>query len=165
MRALALIELASELEEGLWNGLLARVNALKMFHHLAHWKTQGESYYSDHLLFERLYKETDAELDGVAEKAIGSTDDASFLNPTNWAAMTTNALSQWWPDGDKQINSSMFPAMALKAEKDFVSFVSEMKVSLEGADMLTDGIDNFLQGIADKHESHIYLLQQRIRNG
>jgi hypothetical protein len=51
--------------------------------------------------------------------------------------------------------------MMLAAERSYVDFVSEMKSSFEEEGVLSDGVDNFLQGIADKHGSHIYLLQQR----
>jgi hypothetical protein len=30
-------------------------------------------------------------------------------------------------------------------------------------EQMTDGLENFLQGMADKHEGHVYLLQQAIQ--
>jgi len=162
MKAAALIEIALDSEFSYWGELLANVNALQMMYQIFHWTTNGENYYQDHLLFERLYKETNGEIDGVAEKAIGATNNDAFLNLLSYAAKSAGVLSLWYPL-DARPNPSEYPAVALKAETVFISFIESMRNFLETTSQLTSGVDNFLQGIADLHESHVYLLQQRTR--
>jgi hypothetical protein len=51
-----------------WLGFLRALNFLHQTHH---WQCSGNNYFSDHLLFERLYNETLPEIDKLAEKLIG----------------------------------------------------------------------------------------------
>lgn len=152
-------EAARPVQELGWSRLLAAANALYTLYYTSHWKAQGSMYYGDHLLYERLYKATFEDLDMIAEKAIGTTDCDSFITASKWAAETAAWIRQWDPEGSGDYFE--FSLMLLGAEKDYIRLVSKFKKELERADLLTDGIDDFLQGLVNKHEGHIYLLQQR----
>jgi hypothetical protein len=47
------------------------------------------------------------------------------------------------------------------AEMTFLKVIDHVMSSLDECGLLSNGIDNLLQGIADKHEGHVYLLKQR----
>jgi hypothetical protein len=51
--------------------------------------------------------------------------------------------------------------MLLAAEKEYLGYIDQMIDGLKNEGALSTAAENFLQGIADKHSSHVYLLQQR----
>jgi DNA-binding ferritin-like protein len=50
---------------------IACLKAMTLIHQHNHWTTKGEDFYGDHLLFERIYKSAQENLDLAAEKFIG----------------------------------------------------------------------------------------------
>jgi hypothetical protein len=52
---------------------------------------------------------------------------------------------------------------SLQAEALVLTVVNEALSALTASDSLTPGVDNLLQGVADLHETFVYLLQQRFR--
>ena len=160
MKACTLIELASETEASYWGQLLAQLNALQMLHLSIHWKVHGKKYYSDHLLFMRLYEETSKEIDPVAEKSIGTTNDSSVIDPVQWAVNTADILARWWRGRSE---GASFVEIALTAERGTIQLVEDTLTEFGAEKDLLGGIEDLLQGIISTHESHIYLLQQRVR--
>lgn len=128
-----------------------------MVHQTHHWQTRGGHYYGDHLLFERLYNESQDFIDQVAERAIGSTESESVNIHDQMAAMTLLAKTMCTGslDPEDMVESS------LKTESMVVHSVSIVIKKLEAEGSLTNGTDNLLQGISDLHEGFLYLLQQR----
>ena len=53
---------------------------------------------------------------------------------------------------------------SLQAEKSFLIVLDEMLVSMKQTGCATNGVDNLFQGIADVHESHVYLLKRRCQS-
>jgi hypothetical protein len=51
--------------------------------------------------------------------------------------------------------------VSLNVERCVLDCIKTARSSLEGKSQLTDGTDNLIQGVADKHEEFVYLLQQR----
>lgn len=147
--AFATIKKASAYEES-FRKLAAFLRALYQHHQFMHWRTRGTPFYGDHLLFQRLYDKIAEELDGLAEKAIGITNNPDIIDPQENADTAAEILK-----GFRQT-----PQGSLDAEKQFVALITEVKEGL--GNKLTDGLDNFLQGMADVHEGHVYLLQQRV---
>jgi DNA-binding ferritin-like protein len=138
--------------------ILAYVRALSWSYLAAHWQARGSTYYGDHLLFERLYKETDAQVDGIAEKVIGLTESENSVDPVKQIESVAKYVSGIAKTGDDVI------ARMLAAEQHFVKkFMPDMIGRLEKGGHLTDGLENSLQGIMDAHEGFIYLLQRRCK--
>ena len=52
--------------------------------------------------------------------------------------------------------------LSVRAELRFMAFLEMIYSRLESSEQLSLGVDNFLQGIADKHEGLLYLLKQRV---
>jgi len=60
--------------EELMASYVAFLRALYHIHQNAHWKVQGSESYGNHLLFQRLYEETQQSVDDAAEKTLGLFD-------------------------------------------------------------------------------------------
>lgn len=140
--------------------ILVYLKHLYALHQNHHWVAMGDPYYGDHLLFQRLYEGTVEEIDGVAEKAIGlgctSNVDLQLVH-SQLLKLVTGA------DGASTIpQSSDLAKKSLMAELNFLKVVEHSISSLKECGLLTPGLANMLEGIADKHEGHVYLLKQRI---
>ena len=114
-----------------------------------HWQASGANSYSDHLLFERLYVDVEKEVDATAERLVGLFD-GSAVAPAEIESKVTKRLGGWSTRGSAI-------EQALAAEQDvYVSI--HRAVTAFASD---PGAQNLLQGFADKHEEHLYLLRQR----
>lgn len=135
--------------------LFTSLRGLYFIHWTAHWQAAGADSYSDHLLFQRMYGAIADEIDGLAEKMVASYG-AKAVSLSAGVAMMAKDLA--WFDSD----SSPVAAKCLKAEKDLQIELKLAYDALKSSGMSL-GMDNFLQGIADAHETNIYLLTQRVR--
>jgi DNA-binding ferritin-like protein len=139
------------------------LRALSMIHQTAHWQTNGTNFYSDHLLFQRLYEATDADVDTVAEKTVGLGSNRlvelrySLENVKRFTDAVDEVTTLGSPD-----EVSPHVRRALKAENAFLKAGERLMGQLETAGLLTRGVENLLGGILDKHEGHVYLLKQRL---
>jgi DNA-binding ferritin-like protein len=150
-----------------WKGLpycqlsvvLSHLKFLATLHENHHWTCMGDPFYGDHLLFSRLYEAVDAEIDPVAEKAVGLAS-TSNVDPLIIHSQIVKLLSGV---GSASMipQSSDLARKSLVAEMNFLKVIDSCRSSLEECGMLSNGVDNMLQDIADKHEGHVYLLKQR----
>lgn len=134
-------------------------HALQLLHQAAHWQTRGPSYYADHLLFQRLYKPIDKEIDALGERAVGLGDPRLVCPITT--ADTSAELLQSWGKGHGLDSPTRLLQISLGAERALLLAV-EAAMKMGSA---SDGVQNLLQGIADTHEGNVYLLQQRLVRG
>jgi len=132
------------------HSLFCELRALDWCHRAAHWQASGNTAFQEHLLFERLYGNTVEEIDAFAEKLVGAFGN-EMVSPVDCVAGTA------WFIRAAQKTGEPIPA-ALEAEERFLRHLSDV---LESEDM-TPGMENFIQGLADKHESHTYLLKQHL---
>lgn len=136
--------------------LLAFTRALYEVEHSFHWQSRGPQSYSDHQLFSRLYEATFADLDPLAEKLLGLTGDQGAVSALRQSQMTAQFIADLHPSDEPGALTSS----ALVLEQAFIDVV---RGALEVcAEQMTDGLENFLQGLADKHEGHVYLLKQSV---
>jgi DNA-binding ferritin-like protein len=133
--------------------LLSYLRALSEIYQHAHWESSGTNYFGDHLLYERLYNETSGEIDGVAEKTIGISGDSKIINPIEDSKITSQIVTKFTKG---EFNPESFPEIAIAAEKELIKIIANLMAAKP-----SDGVQNMLQGISDKHEGHLYLLQQR----
>lgn len=132
--------------------VLVDLLALYHFYYAAHWASRGENFYSDHELFSRLYGSVSGEFDGLAERIIGHCGPGAV--PPMVFCQAGQKVAEMAAQGANA-------ASALPAEEAFQECVSGAYKTLEGSGKLTLGLDNFIQGIADNHETNLYLLRQR----
>jgi DNA-binding ferritin-like protein len=131
--------------------LLGVLQAVALLHQTHHWSTRGPVYYADHLLFERLYNESLEFIDQVAERAVGQgTPKISAITQVSKMQACLQALGSA-DDAQGMVEVS------LAAE---LFCLNAVKIVLESSEV-SPGTSNLLEGLADKHESFVYLLRQR----
>lgn len=136
---------------------LAVTEGLQVVHHSHHWQTKGENFYGDHLLYQRLYEAILPEIDLIGEKLIGVSQDVSLTNYFK----RVKAMEMFL----KAVTHSDQPYVVVShdAELTYVRMGGELMDQLEQAGLLTRGLEQMLGNVLDKHEEHIYLLEQRVR--
>ena len=139
--------------------VLVHLKFLSELHQHHHWTCMGDPFYGDHLLFSKLYDSVNEEVDPVAEKAIGLGSTSNV----NMQLMHSQVLKLISSVGSGMTipQSTDLAKRSLIAEMNFLKVIDHAMSSLDECGMLSNGIDNLLQGIADKHEGHVYLLKQR----
>ena len=139
-------------------GILAMLQAVALLHQTHHWSTRGSSFYADHLLFERLYNESHEFIDQLAEKMIGS--GVPSISALQQVRLMSSLLAYV---GEASTAEAMVKS-SLKAEEACLAGLAKLIEVLESQGSLTPGVSNLLEGIADKHESFVYLLKQRAQS-
>ena len=139
--------------------VLVHLKFLFELHQNHHWTCMGDPFYGDHLLFSRLYEAIRPEIDSVAEKAIG----LGCTSNVDLQLSCSQVLKLVSGCGSASMipQSSDLARKSLMAELNFLKVISNAMESLKECGLLTNGVDNMLQGIADVHEGHVYLLKQR----
>jgi DNA-binding ferritin-like protein len=136
--------------------LLSATQALSQLHQSHHWQANGDTFYGDHLLFERLYSDTSAEIDKIAEKLVGLATP-EMVNALAISTQSNLIMKQLFNSNELE----SFKA-SLEAEKLYISMIQAISLSLDSQNKLTYGLDNMLSDMSDKHEEHVYLLNQRM---
>jgi len=131
---------------------LALLRAISWNYLTSHWQIGGEASYGDHLLFERLYTKTVEETDALAEKLVGTYGIAA-VDGLDQARMLAYIL--------KDFDIGCPFERGIKFEQVFQAFIERALDELEDGDQLSLGMDDFLRTMANDHETHLYLLQQR----
>lgn len=144
--------------------LLGYLMFLDHLHHTHHWISAGNPAYGDHLLFQRLYEGTQGEIDSLGEKLVGlgSAVNVDMFTLVQQCAKWTSIVTSndgTIPSGGGLVKRS------LTAEMAFIKYIDAATSALDGAGLLTYGLDNMLAGISDTHEGHVYLLKQRAQEG
>ena len=140
--------------------LLASLRAEGMIHQAHHWQTRGETYYGDHLLFDRVYSTVGGFIDALAEKAIGTGHHIN-VQPLLQVSQIVAFSKIFYSDAPVNPTPNDYVLLSLRAVLKSAVILTFAYKTLEAKGMLSYGIDNHLQGIADKQEELIYLLRQR----
>lgn len=135
--------------------ILVNVIALRDYYHTAHVCAKNSVYYSDHLLLQRLYEETDGYVDGIKEKMLGiGMGDESVHLPTLYKKVFERIKDL--PYAAKE-NAVYFTA-ALSLEETLKTLCA----AVDKAEGTSVGVRNFVGDIADKSEGRCYLIKQRL---
>jgi DNA-binding ferritin-like protein len=135
------------------SNLLAILRAAHLAHWTAHWRCAGATAYADHLLFARLYEGMVDEIDGLAEKVVAMVGSDAVALPAQMEQMTR--VLQMWVE---RFTGKGLIECALMIE----ASIQEALEKVCACPDLSLGLENFIQGIADHHETSTYLLQQRM---
>lgn len=136
-----------------FSNLLAMLRAIQWNHLASHWQSAGDASYGDHLLFERLYSKVVGEVDGLAEKLVG-TFGTQAVESKEQATLMAATLHRMSDIGDPFERGLLF-------ERTFQVYLKACVQALDDMGQLSLGMDDFLRTMANDHETHIYLLQQR----
>lgn len=139
--------------------VLVNLRFLYLCHQTHHWISKGDSFYGDHLLFQRLYEKTLEDIDAMAEKVIGLgvTDNVNI----QLQVAQVNQMVQGYGMTQTIPQPTELAKRSLLAEMNFLANIDCACSQLKEMGLMTNGLENMLQGLADVHESHVYLLKQR----
>ena len=134
--------------------LLAHMRSLSAHYQHAHWQTQGPTFYADHELFARLYESLGADIDSLAEKMVGyyGPDSLEFKSQLKTMSEMAGKYS-----GDN------FVTALLASEEALQKRIEDIFESMEDADKLPLGLNDFLAALANSRDTAVYLLKQRSR--
>jgi hypothetical protein len=145
--------------------LLGKLRALRWHYHTTHWRVKGESFYGDHLLFERLYAGSsdddddgvtmDDQIDTLAEKMVATYGRDSVLTQIIWPG-STHFIEAGLRSSDCPFRQSIYLEEALQ------SSIRSTYDTLKAEGKLSLGMDDFLMGLASERETALYLLRQRM---
>jgi DNA-binding ferritin-like protein len=141
---------------------LALMIALKSYYQTCHWKSKGTEYYSDHLLFERLYNDMIEEVDGFAEKAVTLSSDKSVC-PRGLYEYVSKLMEVFDKDVKEEDSFDKTVENAYNFNYSFLKKSEELYSKLEKDNNLTLGLDDFITSTYSKHEEHDYLLRRRLK--
>lgn len=131
---------------------LAFLRSLYLVHQNSHWTVQGQVFYGQHLMFERIYQSAQENADLIAEKSIGLGYELNLAEQNRLIAkISTKYLS-----GSPLENS-------LKAEEDFLKLAEKTYLALKETGSMTLGLDDALMSISSDRETAIYLLKQSLK--
>jgi hypothetical protein len=143
--------------------VLAALRAEVDVHLGSHWQSKGPAFYADHELFQRLYDDTYALVDALAERTVGLGSAALVgVLPQHHAR---GVFLESYLGPHKQEAAPDPVAVSFRALLRFLVLLDLVYGQLRQKGLLTPGLDNLLQGIADKHEELAYLLRQRMEPG
>ena len=141
--------------------IVSALRALSFTHQINHWVASGDPFYGDHLLFERLYNQSSGEIDTVAEKSVG-LGGSSIMNPSHQVAHEALLMQILCPSNSTLPNSEELARRSYEAEMHFMGILDILTKKMEMEGNWSIGVENMLGQIADTHESHVYLLKQRV---
>ena len=139
--------------------LLACVKAVRDLHQTHHWQTRGDSYYGDHQLFERLYEESEDEIDDLAEKVV-ALSGVEAVNLLDQSKIRHECITEMLGN-EPNVSPDEMVSRSLKAEEKVLGKIADILAELEKENLDTPGLSNLLEDIADRHEKFLYLLGQR----
>lgn len=140
--------------------ILSWSRALLAVHQSHHWQASADPFYGDHLLFDRVYEGVSADVDRIAEKAVGM-GTMELVCPCKISQQVCSILSTLYKFRPGIPQPSDLVCRSLHMERCFLETISLMRASLESKGALTLGVDNMLADLSDKHEGHVFLLKQR----
>jgi DNA-binding ferritin-like protein len=143
--------------------LLVHLRFLSVLHQTHHWTAAGDPFYGDHLLFERLYDGLQPEIDDVAENAVGFGTAQSV--DLQLQCQQLLRLVQQFAVQPAVPSVQDLARLSLAAEVAFLAVVKDILQQLDERGMLDPGLDNMLQGLADRHNRNVYLLKRRCATG
>lgn len=134
--------------------VLAALKAKIEWSKFAHWTSQGEEFYGDHLLYDRIYEESAPDFDACIEKFLIQWPE-EIANPIQTLKEAQQTLEK------HQTESYLNTLMELSQH--LLTQIKELYDALKTQEKLSLGLDDFIMTLADHHENHLYLLKQRLK--
>ncbi len=141
---------------------VAVLRSAALVHQSHHWQTRGDTFYSDHKLYEGLYEESLSFIDRIAERAVGA-GNRLLVHPVIQASQVGSIVKFFCGDIQADPTPDQYALVSFMTEVYVLSFLGMTYQALEATQMLSKGTDNLLQETADKHETFVYLLRQRVQ--
>jgi DNA-binding ferritin-like protein len=121
-------------------------------HQQNHWNAES---YEGHLLFERIYNESLGRADEAAERVIRLFGSVAF------SGQEMKLVLEWTPSSNDRV---FLLKSSIVAERVFCEFANTLIEELEEADKMTLGLEDLIPAHTSMSETHLYLLQQTLKN-
>jgi hypothetical protein len=142
---------------------LGMLRGMQLWYHGAHHATRGTGFVSDHgSLFGDFYQDLSSEVDGAIEKAVGLTNNETLSCPRTITSVALGVISKY--PTPSSTSTLAIASSALQMEKDYICLVEAIFSELETAQLLSLGLNDFLMGSVNSHDTHVYKLQQRVKS-
>lgn len=135
--------------------VLSTLRAQYINYQTSHWISKGTAFYSEHLMFQRLYKSVEDEIDTLAEKLVCFEDEESvdIISQTEKIHMLCKGWSEEECPLKRGLDSEQFVQKILQEAYEAITKSGEM----------TLGLDDFLMATANSHEENMYLLKRSLK--
>lgn len=130
---------------------IAFLRALAIIHQNHHFVVRGNSFFSQHQMFDKLFSRANEDVDMMSEKLVGIFG-SDFLDLQAQGQIIRHILERH-SNGDPI-------EISLNAEKEFLKVSENFYEALKTEDKLTMGLDDAIMGIFNTHENSIYYLKQ-----
>ena len=139
--------------------LLVVYRGVTAVHLTHHWQTRGGHYYADHLLLQRIYEETQALIDPMAERTVG-LGHWLLVDAVTQARALADLVGLLTPGG--KVPPENMIQTSYNATLFAISAIEMVIKRLDEAGLMTAGLDDLLPAHAGVFEGHGYLLGQRL---
>jgi len=140
---------------------IAWLRVLEIWFHHAHWSTKGETYYGDHLMFERIYREVSGLIDQLAEKGVAMAG-VKVVDTHTFSRLLAEILCSY-PSPSRANEPTMIAATGLALVNDYLETLDETYKKVKASGAMTMGLDDLLMSYANKIEGFVYLLKRRVQ--
>jgi len=140
---------------------IAFVRAAYSWFHAAHHSTSGVAFAGDHELYSVIYNDYLQVLDGIIEKSIGSCGVETVAAPIPSLELSIAVLKGY--PSPESMTSLAIASAALQLEQDYLQATDELFRTLEQMECLPLGLNDFLAATANKHDTFVYKLSQRVK--
>lgn len=126
--------------------LLAADKAIySRFWHL-HWTSKGKNFYGEHLKFQRIYEETQEEVDSLSEKFIAFFGK-ELLNFKDLCDLEFKYIKD-------------FNIEPLEVQEKYLRYLVKTKKYLRDKGLINSALGNTIELMIDKHITHYYLIKE-----
>ena len=132
--------------------VLAILRAQGISYQTSHWQLQGDNFYGQHLLFDRLYNSVLKQVDELAEKLVGYLGSEAV--ELSLQVQEIQRICAGWLVVEGHVSRG------LRSEQDLQDTISAAYSGIKQAGAMTLGLDDWLMATANAHEENSYLLQQ-----
>lgn len=137
------------------SNVLAALRAQYISYQTSHWIAKGEAFYSEHLLFQRLYESVEDQIDTLAEKLVCFEDEEAIDMVEQ--TQKIHLLSKKWSEIDCPLERG------LESEAFMQKIIEEAYEEITKSNEMTLGLDDFLMATANSHEENMYLLKRNLK--
>lgn len=135
--------------------VLCVLRAQYLSYQTSHWQVCGDTYYGNHLLFQRLYESVEDQIDRLAEKMVAylGTESVDLKMQVLGIAAFLGPWSEVACHHERGLTSETALQEAVKMAYE----------AIKDSGAMTLGLDDWLMATANAHEENEYLLQQVLR--
>lgn len=134
--------------------VLACLRAQYLSYQTSHWQVVGQSFYGNHLLFQRLYESVQGQVDGLAEKIVG------YLG--RQIVGLEYQMKHVWGYTQRWSQIGCHHKRGLQSEADLQASLKRAYDGIKQVNAMTLGLDDWIMATANAHEENEYLLQQAL---